>query len=92
MSMTAETLRALLAHKEGPTLEFKLEYVFVGPGGDRNRAEVAKDLLALVNTAGRGADEAAHLILGAGDELRADGTRVPKDSRGATRQLSFSKS
>ena len=79
--MTPETLRSLLAQEEGPTLEFKLEYVLAGPGGDRNRAEVAKDLLALLNAAGR-RGEAAHLILGAGDELHADRSRRAKDSKG----------
>jgi hypothetical protein len=89
MTMTPETLRTLLARKEGPTLEFKLEYVLVGPGSDRNRAEVAKDLLALANSTGQGTGGAAYLILGAGDELRADGRREAKESKGLYSRRAF---
>jgi hypothetical protein len=81
MIVTPETLRTLLAQEEGPTLEFKFEYRLTGPGSDRNRAEIAKDLLALANSTVRTGD-AARLILGAGDELRADGTRKAKESKG----------
>jgi hypothetical protein len=52
------------------------------PGKDRNRAEVTKDLLALVNSAGRTPGDAAHLILGAGDKLSGSGGRIAKDAKG----------
>jgi hypothetical protein len=79
--MTPEALLELLNQEEGPTLEFKLEFVLDGQGRARNHAEVAKDLLALVNAAGR-AGRCAHLVLGAGNQLREDGKRTSKDSKG----------
>jgi hypothetical protein len=86
--MTPEALRALLAKEEVPTLEFKLEYVLEGQGRERNLAEVAKDLLSLVNTAGR-EGERARLILGAGDHMHGDGTRDCKDSKGRYTRRGF---
>ncbi|MBI4451272.1 ATP-binding protein [Candidatus Woesearchaeota archaeon] len=75
--MTPEQLAALLAQQEGQSLEFKLQYVLSGQGKDRNLDEVAKDIVALVNTA----KDCAYLIIGAGDELKA-GVRAAKTVKG----------
>ncbi|MBI4451384.1 putative DNA binding domain-containing protein [Candidatus Woesearchaeota archaeon] len=76
--MNPQTLAGLLAQQEGPHLEFKLQYVLEGQGKERNLDELAKDLVALVNTA-RGP---AHLIIGAGDELHVDGSREARSVAG----------
>ena len=72
----AVELRKWLAVKD-ETLrrEFKLKYVLKGQGNTKHRDELAKDVMALANTAGRTRDDYAYLIIGAGDKLKADGTR-----------------
>ncbi len=80
--ITVEKLKELLARKgESPNLEFKLRYALTGQGNNKNRDEVAKDIIALANTAGRSADDYAYLIIGAGDDFRPDGTRGSEDVR-----------
>ena len=75
-SITASDLKEMLAEKENLRLEFKLKYdLSGGQGAEHKRGEFAKDIVSLVNTAGRHVDEFAYLIIGAGDELQADGTR-----------------
>ena len=76
--ITPDNLRALLAQKENLRVEFKLEYRFQGQNSERDRDEVAKDLIALANTAGRHDNDYAYLVIGAGDELLKDKTRVYK--------------
>ncbi len=66
---------------ESPKIEFKLKYEFSGQNKSKNMDEFVKDLLALTNTAGRASDDFAHLIIGAGDVLKADGTRDAADVR-----------
>lgn len=69
-------LKEFLEHKEeSPKIEFKLKYELSGQNKGKNLDELAKDLLALTNTAGRTADDFAYLIIGAGDVVKADGTR-----------------
>gem|GEM_PF-3271314 len=77
--MTSDELKALLARPEGLKLEFKREYQLKGQNSSRIKAEVAKDLIALVNTQGVDGNEPAYLILGAGDQLLADGFRESFD-------------
>lgn len=80
--ITVEKLKELLSRKgESPNLEFKLKYSLTGQGNNKNRDEAAKDIIALANTAGRSADDYAYLIIGAGDDLRPDGTRSREDVR-----------
>lgn len=80
--INAVKLKELLECKdESPKLEFKLKYEFSGQDKGKRQDEFAKDLLALANTAGRAADDYAYLIVGAGDRLRADGTRAAEDVR-----------
>ena len=78
----AVELRKWLAVKD-ETLrrEFKLKYVLKGQGNTKHRDELAKDVMALANTAGRTRDDYAYLIIGAGDKLKADGTRDRDDVR-----------
>lgn len=66
---------------ESPKVEFKLKYELTGQNKSKNLDEIAKDLLALTNTAGRAADDFAYLIIGAGDTLKPDGTRDALDVR-----------
>ncbi len=66
---------------ESPKVEFKLKYELTGQNKSKNLDELAKDLLALTNTAGRAADDFAYLIIGAGDTLKPDGTRDAFDVR-----------
>lgn len=77
--MTPAELKILLARQEGLKLEFKREYQLKGQDPSRSKAEVAKDLMALVNTLGSDINEPAYLILGAGDQLLADGSRKGSD-------------
>jgi hypothetical protein len=65
----ADELRLLLKEREQLRLEFKLKYELSGPNKGKMLDEVGKDLIALINTAGRHARDYAYLILGAGDEL-----------------------
>src|SRR5262249_33839254 len=75
--LNASDLKEILAETEGPTLEFKLKYdLSGGPGADNRRGEFAKDVIALVNTAGRDADAFAYLVIGAGDQPGHDGSRA----------------
>ncbi len=73
--VSAEELRGLLRQEEGLRLEFKKKYDLTGQEKGKRLDELAKDLLALLNTAGRHADDYAYLILGAGDELHDHWTR-----------------
>ena len=73
--VSAEELRGLLRQEEGLRLEFKKKYDLTGQEKGKRLDELAKDLLALLNTAGRHADDYAYLILGAGDELHDYWTR-----------------
>jgi HEAT repeat protein len=76
-SLSASDLKELLAENEGLNLEFKLKYDLSGGSGAENRrGEFAKDIISLANTAGRDANDFAYLVIGAGDGLRADGTRA----------------
>lgn len=78
----AVKLKEVLERKdESPKVEFKLKYEFSGQDKGKRQDEFAKDLLALANTAGRVADDYAYLIVGAGDRLKADGTRDAEDVR-----------
>lgn len=80
--ISPDKLRELLSQKdEMPKVEFKLKYVLAGQGNNRIKDEVAKDIIALANTAGRSADDHAYLIIGAGDKLNMDGTRTREDVR-----------
>lgn len=71
----------LALNEESPKVEFKLKYELSGQNKSKNTDELAKDLLALTNTAGRAAEDFAYLIIGAGDTLKADGTRDALDVR-----------
>lgn len=73
--ISLEDLARYLRDKEKLKLEFKLRYELEGQSKQPQLNEVAKDIISLFNTAGRHADDYAHLIIGAGDELRNDGTR-----------------
>lgn len=73
-----ETLRNLLSQEESPKLEFKLSY---GQPQNMDKDEVAKDILALANTAGRSIDDWAYLIIGAGNELKPGVARDREDVR-----------
>lgn len=78
----AAELKEFLEKKdESPKIEFKLKYDLSGQNKNKYYDELAKDLLALTNTAGRAADDFAYLIIGAGDVLKADGTRAAFDVR-----------
>jgi hypothetical protein len=75
-------IRSWLTQKdETPRLEFKLKYVMSGAGSSKHKDELGKDIMALSNTAGRAENDAAHLLLGAGDKLKPDGTREREDVR-----------
>lgn len=73
--MNVETLKKLLKSDENPRLEFKLRYDFLSSNKTGLQDEIAKDVIALINTAGRYAEDFAYLILGASDKPNADGTR-----------------
>lgn len=76
------TLREILAQKdETPRIELKLRYVLSGQGKGKALDEVAKDIIALTNTAGRKTGDFAYLIIGAGDTLEPDGSRNREDVR-----------
>jgi hypothetical protein len=65
-------LRAILSQKnETPKIELKLKYVLSGQGKGKALDEIAKDIIALANTAGRHPDDYAYLIIGAGNHLPA---------------------
>lgn len=77
----AELKRWLALKDETPRHEFKLRYTLKGPGAAKHQDELAKDVVALANTAGRTRDDYAYLIIGAGNKLRPDGTRDADDVR-----------
>lgn len=80
----AADLKKWFAEKdETPKREFKLKYVLTGQGRGKYLDELAKDLIALTNTAGRSRDDLAYLVIGTGDTLRPDGTRDAEDVRPA---------
>jgi hypothetical protein len=88
--LNESTLRVLLSRKdETPKIELKLKYVLSGQGKGKVLDEVAKDIIALTNTAGRNPDDYAYLIIGAGDNLREDGTREREDIRQYRYEASF---
>lgn len=77
----AELKRWLALKDETPKHEFKLKYVLKGQGSGKHQDELAKDVMSLANVAGRARDDYAYLIIGAGDKLKADGTRDTDDVR-----------
>lgn len=80
--ITKEKLQEFLILKdETPRIEFKLKYELSGQNSGKIKDEVAKDILALTNTAGRSSTDTAHLIIGAKDQLKPDGTRDFEDVR-----------
>lgn len=81
MVEAAELKKWLAVKDETLRHEFKLKYVLKGQGNTKHRDELAKDVMALANTAGRNRDDYAYLIIGAGDKLKADGTRDRDDVR-----------
>lgn len=81
MVEAAELKKWLAVKDETLRHEFKLQYVLKGQGNTKHRDELAKDVMALANTAGRTRDDYAYLIIGAGDKLKADGTRDRDDVR-----------
>lgn len=81
MTDAAKTKNWLAQRDETTRLEFKLKYVLAGPGSSKHKDELAKDIMALANTAGRAQNDVAHLLLGADDKLKSDGTRDREDVR-----------
>jgi hypothetical protein len=82
--MTPDELRQLIAQKEGLKLDFKREYKFHSSDQKVKRGqhdEFVKDILALTNGNTGTADLPAHLVIGAGNELRPDGSRELFDAR-----------
>jgi hypothetical protein len=77
----ARLKKLLDLNEELPNVEFKLRYVLSGQGKNKALDELAKDIIALANTAGRSAGDYAYLIIGAGDKLKSDGTREYDDVR-----------
>ena len=78
----ANKLKEFLETKdESPKIEFKLKYDLSGQNKNKYYDELAKDLLALTNTAGRTSEDFAYLVIGTGDVLKVDGTRDVLDVR-----------
>jgi hypothetical protein len=76
--MTPDELRKLIAQKEGLKLDFKREYKFHDPNPKVSHGqhdEFVKNILALTNGNVGVAEQSAHLVIGAGNELRPDGSR-----------------
>lgn len=77
--MTPDELCTLLGEPESATLEFKQEFYRLDDPDqqvkEEHREEFIKDVLALANGNAATAGQTAYLIIGAGDTLRADGTR-----------------
>src|SRR6266404_1217896 len=69
-------LRGILLRDEDERTEFKITY---SNKTDRDRDEVAKDLVALANAAGRTSKDFAYLVIGAGDERDVSGNRPTQD-------------
>jgi hypothetical protein len=83
-------LRAILSQRnETPKIELKLKYVLSGQGKGKALDEIAKDIIALVNTAGRHPDDYAYLIIGAGNNTQTDGKRERADVRQYCYEPSF---
>ena len=78
---TAGLKELLRLSEELPKVEFKLKYILSGQGRTKALDELAKDIIALTNTAGRTPQDYAYLIIGAGDELKPDGSRDYDDVR-----------
>lgn len=77
-------LAQLLSQEEGLKLDFKREYELNHPDGKVRAAkwnEFIKDILALTNGNVGTASQTGHLVIGAGDILRPDGTRELFDVR-----------
>jgi len=81
MVEAAELKKWLAIKDETLRREFKLQYILKGQGNTKHRDELAKDVIALANTAGRTRDDFAYLIIGAGNRLKPDGTRDRDDVR-----------
>jgi len=81
MTNAAQIKEWLTKKDETPRFEFKLKYLLAGPGSSKHKDELGKDIMALANTAGRAQDDVAHLLLGASDKLKPDGTRDREDVR-----------
>jgi hypothetical protein len=66
----------MLREVENLRIEFKQE-IDLSKGSDKGKRydELAKDILGLVNTAGRASDDYAYLVIGAGDKVLPDGSR-----------------
>jgi hypothetical protein len=78
-SLAANELSKILRETEELRLEFKLEYdLSGGAGSEQRKGEFAKDILSLVNTAGRDASDFAYMVIGAGDKIQEDGSRLHK--------------
>jgi hypothetical protein len=81
--LNSEKLKQLLRQNEGATLEFKREWYRLddadGEAKKRQKDELIKDVLSLVNGNASVAGEEAHLVIGADDELNADGIRELHD-------------
>jgi hypothetical protein len=77
----AELKQWLAVKDETLRREFKLKYVLKGRGSGKHQDELAKDVMALADTAGRTREDYAYLVIGAGDRLRPDGTRDRDDVR-----------
>lgn len=77
--MDTVTLQKLLRQREGATLEFKRQlhkiYASDGEAKKRQRHELIKDILSLVNGNASVAGETGYLIFGASDELNLDDGR-----------------
>ena len=77
--MDSEELGELLRQPEGLKLDFKSEFYKIDhPDNNVKKLhwdEFIKDILALANGNVGVAGQTAHLIIGVGDKLKADGTR-----------------
>ena len=76
--MRQDELEAILKKQEDSTLEFKRQYVFDGQGHSQQRAEVAKDLLGLVNSIAK-QNDVALLILGVDESTLPNGDKTLHD-------------
>lgn len=75
---TKEKLPFLLKQKEGTSLEFKREVYKLDIGGEgekRQKGELVKDILSLVNGNVLSVGETAYLVIGASNEFNPDGKR-----------------
>src|ERR1700759_232231 len=72
MPIEPSELHDLLTRTESHCLEFKRKY---HRHQERDVNEIAKDIISLLNSAGRHASDYAHLVIGAGDKLSEKGAR-----------------